>query len=178
MVIESPTTVPELLTVRDFADRANVSSQYVYKLLNSKLAAYVTTVDNRKLISSDALKLFAEDINAPTTEVANEYMEKLFESYRLTIDCLQVENSRLASQLEVKDLQIQSASDRLHESHVITMQLTDRQQQLYLTAIADAEAMERADSTHTDTPEPPQTTPEQPVKLKWYQRLFSRLNPT
>lgn len=126
----------------------------------------------------EALPLFAEDINAPTTEVANEYMEKLLDSYQVTINQLQVENSRLVSQLEVKDLQIQSASERLHESHFITLQLTDRQQQLYITAIADAEAMERAEATHTDTPEPPQTEPEQPVKQKWYQRIWNRLKPT
>lgn len=90
---------------------------------------------NRTLISAEALPLFAEGINAPTTEVANEYMEKLLDSYQVTINQLQVENSRLASQLEVKDLQIQSASDRLHESHVISLQLTDRQQALLQAAI-------------------------------------------
>jgi len=64
--------------------------------------------------------------------------------------------------------------ERLHESHVISLQLSERGKQLLQAAIDESEA----ESTHTDTPEPPQTVPEQPVKQKWYQRLIPRRKST
>ena len=137
MVIEP--TAPELLTVRDFADRANISSQYVYKIINSKLANFVTTVDGKRLINADALKLFADDTNTSNIEVANDNMEKLLDSMQQLIDTLQVENARLVSQLDTKDRQISAINERLHESHAITMKLTDRQQVLLQAAIDEAE---------------------------------------
>lgn len=170
MVIEPTTPSAELLTVAEFADKVNLTTQYIYKILNGKLAAYVTTVGNKKLISSEALILFTGESNT----VDNNDSDSLLKSMQQSITILQQEIDLLTAQLAVKDEQLSGIIDRLHESHVITLQLTDRQQQLLQAAIDEAEA----EATHTDTPEPPQTTPEQPVKQKWYQRLFVRRKPT
>lgn len=48
----------ELLTVKKFADKVGLSSQAIYKLLDNKLFPFVTTVDNKKMVSSEALELF------------------------------------------------------------------------------------------------------------------------
>lgn len=166
MVIEPTTPSAELLTVAEFADKVNLTTQYIYKILNGKLAAYVTTVGNKKLISSEALSLFSD--------VSTDDSDSLLKSMQQSIDILQREVELLTAQLQVKDTQLTATDERLHEANSISMSLSERGKQLLQAAIDE----EIAESTHTDTPDPPQTVPEKPVKQKWYQRLFVRLNPT
>ena len=168
MVIE-PISTSELLTVAEFAKAADKSAQHIYRLLSTKLAPFVTIVNEQKMIKSEALQLFT-----PDTTFDNSGDNKLTTALQQTIDTQAAHIEQLYLQLAVKDEQLSGIIDRLHESHVITLQLTDRQQQLLQAAIDESESA----STQTDTPEPPPTIPEQPVKQKWYQRLFVRRKST
>lgn len=163
MIIESATPTPELLTVAEFADKADVTTSYIYKILSTKLADYVTTVANKKLISSEALSMFIGESNA----VDNDNMEKLLNSYQLSITILQQEIELLTAQLKVKDEQLLSADSRLMESHSITMKnlnLTENQQRLLQAAI---------DEVEHPAPEPITIEPPRTVSKK--RGIFSRI---
>jgi len=170
MVIEPITPSAELLTVAEFADKVNLTTQYIYKILNGKLAAYVTTVGNKKLISTDAIILFTGESNT----VDNNDSDALLKSMQQSIDILQREVELLTAQLQVKDTQLTATDERLHEANSISMSLSERGKQLLQAAIDE----EIAESTHTDTPDPPPDVPTPPVKMKWYQRLFVRRKST
>ena len=168
MVIE-PISTSELLTVAEFAKAADKSAQHIYRLLSTKLQPYVTIVNEQKMLKSEALQLFT-----PDTTFDNGADNRLTTALQQTIDTQAAHIEQLYLQLAVKDEQIKSASDSLHESHVITLQLTDRQQQLLQAAIDEADA----ETTHTDMPEPPPDVPTQPVKRGLLSRLFNRRKPT
>lgn len=173
MVIEP--IVPELLTIQQVADRVGLTRQALYPRLDRDLSDYYVEVDGRKMLKATVIEYI---LSKPVSKVDSKVDDKI--DTRL-LDALQAHVDLLTAQLAIKDAQLAAADERLHESNSISMSslnLSDRQQQLYLAAIADAEEMERAESTHTDTPEPPQPAPEQPVKQKWYQRLFVRRKPT
>lgn len=169
MVIEPITQPSELLTVAEFAKAADKSAQHIYRLLSTKLQPYVTIVNDQKMIKSEALQLFT-----PDTTFDNGSDNRLTTALQQTIDTQAAHIEQLYLQLAVKDEQIKSASDSLHESHVITLQLTERQQQLLQSAIADAEAMERAE-TEPVTAEPPH---EPSKKRGIFARVFGRRNST
>lgn len=48
----------EYLTVKDFAAAANISHQYVYKVLKTRLKPYVKRVNGKMMIHSSAIDLF------------------------------------------------------------------------------------------------------------------------
>jgi len=136
MIIESTS---ELLTVAEFAKAADVTTSYIYKILSTKLQPFVTDLNGKKLISSEALSLFSGESNT----VDNDNMEKFVTSLQQSITILQREVDLLTAQLKVKDEQLASADARLHESNSISMSslnLSERQQQLYLAAINETES--------------------------------------
>ena len=49
------------LTVKEFAEAAKVSQQYIYKIKGTTLKAYTKKIDKKLMISSEALKLFSEN---------------------------------------------------------------------------------------------------------------------
>lgn len=59
----------ELLTVSQFAQKAGISRQRVYKLLTSKLSTYCQRVDSQIMLDSSALSLF--DVNGVDNETVN-----------------------------------------------------------------------------------------------------------
>ena len=166
MVIEP--IAPELLTIQQVADRVGLTRQALYPRLDRDLSDYYVEVDGRKMLKSTVVEYI---LSKPASKVDSKVDDKI--DTRL-LDALQAHIDLLTAQLAIKDAQLAAADERLHESNSISMSslnLSERQQKLYLTAISE-------DTTHTDTPEPPQTVPEQPVKQKWYQRLFVRRKST
>lgn len=168
MVIE-PINQPELLKVTDFADAVNKSPQHIYRLLTSKLQPFVTEINGQKHIKAEAITLF-NVVDNDISKCDNADDNILTTALQQTITILQREVDLLTAQLQVKDAQLKSSDDRLHEANSISMSLSERGKQLLQAAIDE----EIAEATQTDTPEPSPTIPEQPVKLKWYQRLFAR----
>ena len=53
----------EYLSVKDFADRAGVSQQAIYKQLNNKLKKYVKVVENKKWTQTTSQKWFKHRID-------------------------------------------------------------------------------------------------------------------
>ena len=47
----------EYITVKEFAEAAGVSQQYIYKILNTILKPYTKTINKRKMIAKEGLKV-------------------------------------------------------------------------------------------------------------------------
>ena len=64
----------EYLTVKEFARERSCSTQYVYRLLQTKLQPYVVVVDGKKLISAKAFEVFKEtDATNQETNFATKF---------------------------------------------------------------------------------------------------------
>lgn len=57
----------EYLTVKDFAAAANISHQYVYKVLKTRLKPYVKRVNGKMMIHSSAIDLFKSESDGCAT---------------------------------------------------------------------------------------------------------------
>lgn len=107
--------MPEYISIADFAERAGVSRQAIYKRLDKDLKTFVDTVDGKKLIDTNALRLF-ETTSQPTTveqprdnlttetigKLLTEQVNRLNNQLTTTIDMLQAsqgENRKLTEQL-------------------------------------------------------------------------------
>lgn len=67
----------EYLTVKEFARERSCSTQYVYRLLQTKLQPYVVVVDGKKLINSKAFEVFEEtDATNQETNFATKFATK------------------------------------------------------------------------------------------------------
>ena len=142
----------EYMTVKDFAEAAGVTTQYVYKLLGNKLQPFTNRENGKTLISAEALSLFSGNETSQETDKQQTIDNLLI--------ALQQQLSIKDEQLANKDRQIANLDERLKEAHVLAREAQEKIPLLAAPA------------------EPPQTVPEQPVKLKWYQRLFVRRKST
>lgn len=106
----------ELLTIREFANRAGVSRQAIYSKLENDLSPFLVTVDNTKMLKTEALLKFSvKSINSHET-VKKE--DQLTHSLQQTINILQ-------EQIKVKDSQIE-----------VLQRLLEQQQQLHAAQIS------------------------------------------
>lgn len=72
----------EYLTVAEFAERAGVTKQAVYKRLNNQLQKYVIEQNGRKLIKSSALNdLYSDVSQAKSQPVEQPLNNQLIELY-------------------------------------------------------------------------------------------------
>jgi len=140
------------MDVKTFAAAAGVSTQYVYKLLDTKLQPFVNKDSGKTMISEDGLA--AVGIETPLQTVDNLLLEKLA--------------TTLQEQLSVKDEQIKALQTELSaisvsyrqlaESHV---QLLNQQQQL------NGMNMRLLQESEQQADEKPS---EPPRKKKWWSR--------
>ena len=115
----------EYITVAEFADKAGISRQAVYKKLNNQLSKYVKVVDNRKMLNIQALK----DIYEMGVDKKVELVEQPIQPNSQPIVNLLKENMELLKeQLAEKDKQIDYLNQRLAENQ----KLLDQEQQLHL----------------------------------------------
>ena len=74
----------EYLTVAEFAERAGVTKQAVYKRLNNQLQKYVIEQNGRKLIKSSALNDLYSDVSQaksqPVEQPLNNQLIELFKA--------------------------------------------------------------------------------------------------
>lgn len=102
----------EYLTVADFAKRAGVTKQAVYKRLNNQLNKYVIEQNGRKLIKSTALNdLYHDAVNEKSQPVEQPLNNQLLEIIQ--------ENQRIITAL-------------MNEKATIQMQLTQAEHELQL----------------------------------------------
>lgn len=105
----------EYLTVAEFAERAGVTKQAVYKRLNNQLQKYVIEQNGRKLIKSSALNDLYSDVSQaksqPVEQPLNNQLIELFkaekEKKQKIIDMLLQEKSALQMKLTQKEHQLQ-----------------------------------------------------------------------
>lgn len=173
MVIEPIT--PELLTIQQVADRVGLTRQALYPRLDRDLSDFYIEVDGKKMLKSTVVEyILSKSESKVDSKIDDKDDIRLLDALQDQIDTLKAQNEQLYLQLAVKDEQLSGIIERLHEANSISMSLSERGKQLLQAAIDE----EIAEATHTDTSEPPQTAPERPVKLKWYQRLLPRRKPT
>lgn len=119
----------EYITVKEFAERAGVSAQAVYKALNKKLSPYLKEVDGKKMLNIQALQDIygISGIKEDEQNIDNELI------------------SFLKDQLKVKDRQITELQ-----------KLLDQQQQLTLKAQLRLEMIEQKEADPEPDQQPEQ----------------------
>lgn len=137
----------EILTIKEFATAAGVSSQAVYQRLTKSLQPYVVEINGKKHLKREALALFeSAEQKAENKEVEQDSInldKELIKTLQATITILQ-------GQLETKDGQIAELNARLKEAlelnkGQVLLSVTERQQlpEITETAQDDAAAQKR-----------------------------------
>lgn len=111
----------EYISISEFAKRAGVSRQFIYKELSTKLSTYCKEIDGQKMLNTKALELF--DVNKTDTKTDNK------ETLQDLIKILREQQEVLKQELDIKNDQI-----RAH------LQLIDQQQKLQ--AMSEAKRLE------------------------------------
>ena len=117
-----------LLTVSQFSKLIKQTPQAVYKQFNNKLKDYVVTVDGKKMVKPEAVRLYevetdSKQVDEPTEEsltTVNKLIEMLQEELKNKESVI----NSLTKQLEIKDKQIDDYSKRLQEAH--SLHLVDK----------------------------------------------------
>lgn len=144
--------VDELLTVQEFAKRAGVSVQAIYKRLNNSLNPYIQLVEGRKMLKSSALsEVYGVEIEQPIQPFIESELNG--EKSSSEVDFLRK---------QVEQLQEELAKERQHSRELAdrVVMLADQAQQLQLAQMQPAQIGEG--------------TPDQPVKKGWIDRIFKR----
>lgn len=109
----------DYLSIAEFAKKAGVTRQSVYKRLSTDLSTFVKEVDSKKYIHCKALELYGVkpfDKNSSTTFIDFvNYFDKQNETLSRLVDTLE-------NELEIKNKQIADYSESLKRAHVIADQ--------------------------------------------------------
>ena len=115
----------QYLTVKQFAERAGVSTQRIYQLITKSLQEFCKTENGTKYISLEGLRVFdkepLQEVAKDLQEVANPEMELL----RETIEALRQQLTVKDEQLAAKDKQIGDLTAALLSSQEQHKALTD-----------------------------------------------------
>lgn len=109
------------ITIKDFAQRAGVSTQAVYQRLDKDLQSYFKLVDKRKMIEESALELFAppQVVKQIDKEIDNDLSSTLQETIKLLSSQLSEKDEQIREkdrQIQRKDEQIEKLNERLAEA--------------------------------------------------------------
>lgn len=164
----------ELLTVQEFADKAGISVQAVYKRLNNSLNPYIQLVEGRKMLKSSALKeIYGIQVEQPIQpELNGEPAFSEVDFLRKQVENLQRELERERQHNREKDQKLLDTLSKLAESQaaLVAGQTAERQKQLAETIIEGAQRMgggadpAAPEAQHPD-PEPPRS---------WWSRIFRK----
>lgn len=179
----------QYLTVKQFAERAGVSTQRIYQLLTKSLQEFTKTENGTKYISIEGLRVFdkepvqelAKDLQSDLQGVASPKNELLKE----TIEALRQQLTVKDEQLAAKDKQIGDLTAALLSSQEQHKALTDAltaAQALHAGTIQErltvaeqsnaAEEVTAASSSVPDEEEP--TREQQPKKRGFFAKLFRK----
>lgn len=100
----------EYLSVKEFARMAGVTEQAVYKQLSNKLKPYLKETDEKKMIATEALNLFAIHLTPVEQRLFNQ-LELELEKKDALIQCLQEERKRCQKLLEEEKNRYQKLLD-------------------------------------------------------------------
>lgn len=136
----------EYISVKEFAKRAGVSVQSLYKRLNglnNPLNQYIKLVDNQKMLNISALEeIYGIEVEQPiqpnhsTYSTFHSTSESINEA---VIDTLLKQTEILKKELEIKNIQIKELNERLSESQ----KLLAYQQQLQAMAEQKLQLLEQ-----------------------------------
>ena len=179
----------QYLTVKQFADRAGVSTQRIYQLLTKSLQEFCKVENGTKYLSVEGLKVFDKE---PMQELDKDLQSNLqalpspeIDLMRETIEALRQQLSVKDEQLAAKDKQIGDLTAALLSSQEQHKALTDAltaAQALHAGTIQErltvaeqpnaAEEVTAASSSVPDEEEP--TREQQPKKRGFFARLFGK----
>lgn len=179
----------QYLTVKQFAERAGVSTQRIYQLLTKSLQEFTKVENGTKYISIEGLRVFdkeplqevAKDLQSDLQEVATSETELL----RETIETLRQQLTVKDEQLAAKDKQIGDLTAALLSSQEQHKALTDAltaAQALHagtiqerLTAQADnSEGQSEVMAAETVSDETRKPSQEQQEHKGFFARIFGR----
>ena len=182
------------LTVKEFAEERSCSTQYVYKLLQTKLQPYVVMVEGKKCIDIKALEVFSEtDATNHATNFATNFATEFATPSASNIDEeLKRINARnedliddLRAQIKEKDAQIQQMNEKLINLFETNQRLMENNQKLQLNyqmllgdgknIEVDAEVNEQESRAGVELEEEIEVKkePEQAKKRGFFSRLFN-----
>jgi len=121
----------EYLTIKEFSEVTGISTQAVYKRLQTDLQPFCKLIDNKKMLSFNALQLFNildfqpvgnQSISELPTEQPLVDNQDIVETLNKTIDLLTVQLQIKDEQLATKDKQI----DNLHNTiNALTLRISE-----------------------------------------------------
>ena len=126
------------ITIKEFAEKAGVSQQAIYKQVERKLKNYVKLVDNQKMIDIKALQevygIEVEQPLQPNTQPVEQPIQSANQQIidRLLFDMLQEELQKKNEQIETLQQIIKENELKHHESLMQSQQNLEREQQLHL----------------------------------------------
>ena len=139
----------EFLTIKEFAEVAGVSSQSVYKRLNSTLKPYLGIKNGKKYLNIKALELYSDTYDKDS--FLNENNQLATNNNQLI--------QLLKDELEAKNKQIEKLQNLLEQSQVNLSQAQYR-----LQMIEEKQMQEQSEADQTE---------QEPVKKTWWQKLFN-----
>lgn len=126
----------EYLTIAEFAERAQVSKQAIYKRLSKDLTQYLKQDGKKKLLSSEALALFVSTTVENKVETVENMVELVEQPVENTVETVETNkypaSAYLITQLEEKDklinqLQI-TISEQLEQIKKLQEQISSQSQ--------------------------------------------------
>lgn len=130
----------EYLTVKEYAEIKGCSTQYVYRILQTKLQPFVVVINGQRFIKASIFD--TEEANQPTNETnqTNQVaQEKIKPSSFADYDEMKRINKRneeiiddLRAQLKDKDIQLQQMNEKIVSLFETNQRLTENNQQLQL----------------------------------------------
>lgn len=142
----------EYLTVKEFAEKAGISRQAVYKKLNKSLQPFQRVLNGKIVLHINALSLFGckPELSRVEQPIDNHSTE--------VVNALQAQIESLKEQIKVKDGQISDLSEMNRNAQILLL----NQQKLLLPAGAAEAAADLADE--------PDQRPKK--KLSLWDRIF------
>lgn len=143
----------EYLSIKEFAERAGVSRQAVYKQLNNQLTPYLKVIDGKKMLDKSGLELFEKQEDCKPVD--NDFVNQL-------VNQLTTELTEKGQQLKEKDKQIaekdkqiaalQKVLDQEQRLHALALQrvaeLEDKQQEVMEQSVPENQKPDPAEGKH------------------------------
>lgn len=137
----------EYLSIAEFAKRAGVTRQAVYKKLTTELSDYVNEVDGKKVVNSKALRLFGvEPVDSELTHTFTDlatYFDKQLDAFSHLVDVLEDDLAANRRELEIKNKQIEDLSRRADQSQVLLSQQQQLNAHALLSGNVDTDVIEQ-----------------------------------
>ena len=125
------------LTPKEYAQIKNCSTQYVYKIMKTKLAPFVETVDNKKCLKIEVLQLKVDNHSTIVDNQVDNQVEH-FEEIKEDSELQRINRrneiiiDELRKQLAEKDEQIKNQSEHIVQLSTKITELFENNQKLQL----------------------------------------------